>query len=705
MSPRPAIFISAVSGELRSARQLVANTLTFLGYDPEWQDIFGTEEGDLRAMLSRRIDTCKGVVQLVGKCYGAEPPTIDQQFGRVSYSQYEALYAINQGKKVWYLFLDESFPTDPHEEENEEKQKLQKDYRARVKANSHLFHPLSSREGLEASVLKLRDDLTRLRRGVKRWAAFVAVLLLLSVALTIWLLESQHQANKETSQQLQALQEKFEKLQEGVNSFAEVQNELRQEQPGQKLDEVEQRTYEALGKELGLDPAILKKQLPLFAQELKKSPNATIFERANAAFVAKDYNEAERLALTAADEARSANPPKKAEAIKALELAAWAAEKRIEYAEALKRLRDAEQLTDPGRNAMEWARVQFAIAWVLQDQGQYHDAACVLREVLNERERALGPGHPDTLATRYRLAIALAFQGQYAEAETEFRTVIKLREKVLGPEHPDTLKTRNGLAVVLQWQGKYAETETEYRAVIKLKEKALGPEHPSTLATRNNLATILYDRGNYAEAETELRTVTKLRENVLGPQNPDTLETRSNLAAALDRQGKHTEAETEDRAVLKLEEKVLGPEHPDTLSIRGNLAEFLDHQGKYAEAGNEARAAIKLQEKVLGPENPDTLITRNILAEVLDHQKRFAEAETGYRAVLASREKVLGPEHPETLKTCFDLALCLRSQGELQEASGFAQRAADGARKVLGPEHPDSKKYEQLRQELVAKEG
>ena len=68
MSLRPAIFISAVSRELKSARQLVANTLTFLGYDPEWQDIFGTEEGDLRAMLRRRIDSCKGVVHVLGRC-------------------------------------------------------------------------------------------------------------------------------------------------------------------------------------------------------------------------------------------------------------------------------------------------------------------------------------------------------------------------------------------------------------------------------------------------------------------------------------------------------------------------------------------------------------------------------------------------------------------------------------------------------------
>jgi Domain of unknown function (DUF4062) len=131
MSPRPAIFISAVSRELRSARQLVANTLTFLGYDPEWQDIFGTEDGDLRSVLRRRIDQCKGVVQLVGECYGAEPPTVDELYGRVSYTQYEALYAASKGKKVWYLFLDEGFPTEAHEVEDQEKQKLQEDYRAR----------------------------------------------------------------------------------------------------------------------------------------------------------------------------------------------------------------------------------------------------------------------------------------------------------------------------------------------------------------------------------------------------------------------------------------------------------------------------------------------------------------------------------------------------------------------------------------------
>ena len=55
MSPHPLVFISAVSKELRSARQLVANTLMFLGYEPTWQEIFGTESGDLRELLRERI--------------------------------------------------------------------------------------------------------------------------------------------------------------------------------------------------------------------------------------------------------------------------------------------------------------------------------------------------------------------------------------------------------------------------------------------------------------------------------------------------------------------------------------------------------------------------------------------------------------------------------------------------------------------------
>src|ERR1700750_1325855 len=125
-----------------SARPLRAHPPPFWGEEPVWQEIFALEGGDLREVLREKIDQCRGVVQLVGQCYGAEPPSVDPAFGRVSYTQYEALYARQRGKKVWYLFIDETFPIDVHEPEPKELTELQAAYRGRVQVDAHLFHPL-----------------------------------------------------------------------------------------------------------------------------------------------------------------------------------------------------------------------------------------------------------------------------------------------------------------------------------------------------------------------------------------------------------------------------------------------------------------------------------------------------------------------------------------------------------------------------------
>ena len=50
MSTRPVIFVSAVSKELRSARDLVAKTLVAPGHEPKWQDIAATDAGQMGAV-------------------------------------------------------------------------------------------------------------------------------------------------------------------------------------------------------------------------------------------------------------------------------------------------------------------------------------------------------------------------------------------------------------------------------------------------------------------------------------------------------------------------------------------------------------------------------------------------------------------------------------------------------------------------------
>jgi hypothetical protein len=58
-------------------------------------------------------------------------------------------------------------------------------------------------------------------------------------------------------------------------------------------------------------------------------------------------------------------------AIRALELAGWSAERRIHYSDALQHLREAQKLTDQRRDPEEWARIQNDIVRVTFQQGHY----------------------------------------------------------------------------------------------------------------------------------------------------------------------------------------------------------------------------------------------------------------------------------------------------------------------------------------------
>ena len=74
---RPRLFLSAVSEEFRTARQKVAGILDSLGYEVISQEKFRTGHGELRSWLREQIDSCKGLIQLVGFAYGEEPPEVD----------------------------------------------------------------------------------------------------------------------------------------------------------------------------------------------------------------------------------------------------------------------------------------------------------------------------------------------------------------------------------------------------------------------------------------------------------------------------------------------------------------------------------------------------------------------------------------------------------------------------------------------------
>ncbi|MFN0054409.1 MAG: tetratricopeptide repeat protein [Planctomycetales bacterium] len=180
---RPRLFLSAVTSELCTSREAVAATLAVLGYDVVVEDQFPTGYGELWQWLREQIDSCEGLVQLVGKAYGTERPQSDPDHGRVSYTQAEFDYARSKGKRTWVFIVGDGctrdmplgqldLPGEPSHPDpagyQAERRKLQEAYVARIRQQNHLWHDVGNDLQLQNVVLRLRDDLKELREGFEK---------------------------------------------------------------------------------------------------------------------------------------------------------------------------------------------------------------------------------------------------------------------------------------------------------------------------------------------------------------------------------------------------------------------------------------------------------------------------------------------------------------------------------------------------------
>jgi tetratricopeptide (TPR) repeat protein len=249
------------------------------------------------------------------------------------------------------------------------------------------------------------------------------------------------------------------------------------------------------------------------------------------------------------------------------------------------------------------------------------------KTLLTDRERALGPDHPDTLTSCGHLARSYRAAGRTAEAIRLFERTLAGRERILDPDHPNTLNSRNNLAAAYQDAGRTAEAIPLYERTLADRERILGPDHPDTLTSRSNLAGAYRAGGRTAAAIPLLERTLADRERILGPDHPNTLISRNNLAGAYQAAKGTTEAIPLLERNLADSERILGPDHPNTLTSRNNLAYGYRAAGRTAEAIPLYERTLADRVRTLGPDHPDTLTSRNNLAIAYRAAGRTAEAK------------------------------------------------------------------------------
>ena len=718
---KPQIFISSVSRELRTARQLVANTLHALGYEPVWQDIFETSSEDIRPMLRRQIDSCSAVLQIVGHAYGAEPPTPDAMFGRCSYTQYEALYARSRKRPVYYLIAENDLPRDAaaetidtpvertptsvppassvppgpggpgHETESEaaqadatERQRLQSVYRQGVLTAEQVWYPIHTPQETELSVRRLRDDLSKLRRGFRSWMVGITAALVLIAGGIAWinlgqqkqskvltdtqqtLLTTVADAHQSTSAQIQATGQQttseinaaVQELKDPTALAESIRQEIRQSAEakikalpdekgrGKQIAEIEKERDLALGRVDDLIKLI---------QEGLKEGASPVFQRASEIMQNEGTDEAlaylESSRPSTLETVRRQNEQIKSSAarleaekeernktLQALMLEAELLETKLQWKPALQLREQVAEL------APDWFEARITLGMLHYKLARFQAAEPLLREAV----KLAGNSKEETWAL-CDLAELLKTTNRLVEAEPLMRRALALNEQSFGAKHPDVAINLNNLALLLQATNRLAEAEPLMRRALAINEQFHGPRHPDVARSLGNLAQVLQATKRLAEAEPLMRRALALDEQSYEAEHPNVALHLNNLAQLLQNTNRMAEAEPLMRRALAIDKQSYEPEHPNVAVDLNNLAGLLHNTKRLAEAEPLMRRALAIDEQSYGPENPDIARDLNNLTQLLQATNRLAEAEPLMRrcvTILHQFGRKTGHEHP-----------------------------------------------------------
>lgn len=219
------------------------------------------------------------------------------------------------------------------------------------------------------------------------------------------------------------------------------------------------------------------------------------------------------------------------------------------------------------------------------EMGDIEGALEISERLYQQSQSRLGREHPFSLLQLSNSGASLVRLQRYEEANALLRQVVESRDRIMGPRHPLSLRARANLAASLARAVQDdapspARTIALQEAVVLLREVVaaridlLGERHPDTLQSIASVASVLGFLGDPGEALGLVDRVVEIRRSDLGNAHPETLNVIE-LRGRLQAQAGRTKAARRDfLAVLAGRGAILEQGHPQILAAAWNLVDL-----------------------------------------------------------------------------------------------------------------------------------
>lgn len=315
----------------------------------------------------------------------------------------------------------------------------------------------------------------------------------------------------------------------------------------------------------------------------------------------------------------------------------------------------ADQVSPTNRRATpvddspEVQEKKLMLAHVFRQIGRAQDAEIIDKQILETRQRLLGPGAEDTLVVMYHLATdiklqperlleGLAIEERVLEAAAQIYWPDEFldspirnssRSGAMGPstsgiEHSpamDILLRMCHVADTFFMQNLPIQAARLHETVLRLSTTALGPGHPYTIAVMDSTGRDYVSQGRLPEAVRLLQDAAEAGMVHLGSQDSTTRRCIVHLAEVHGRMTAEGDGKVPDAKTIAILEQAIGilegsigHDETDTISLKYYLAVA------YARIDGRFRESEALQSQVLGwcrRQLGDQTVTANLMVRNL----------------------------------------------------------------------------------------
>lgn len=159
----------------------------------------------------------------------------------------------------------------------------------------------------------------------------------------------------------------------------------------------------------------------------------------------------------------------------------------------------------------------------------------------------------------------------FADDPAPFEAELAQREKQLGPNHPDVAEACSNLAILYNQKGETSQALPLYERALKIYEKHFGPEHPEVAHTLTDLAVLHLEQVRPKSTPHLHRLFCMAFTSLTKLSCEDYNDTCAFADTALCLQGRDGVGRPLLERALVIQERALGPDHPDVIAIKDVL--------------------------------------------------------------------------------------------------------------------------------------